>query len=405
MSDDTPPAVPTVAARTCQNCSKPLVDGGEFCPFCGERTIDESTASTIDAYIRTKLDQEIARRFTDQTTMIREIGDKAEDVVWRRVKVYTLFAIILLALCGFWGWRNIDDVSKSIGKTLSDRVEPLIKSSEQKAEAAQSAGSDAEAKAESVRRSLDNLATDVDEQVKRITARSGDISTKLEDYDAKATQLSQRLDDQIKSLESRVNQISGQVDSVTLDQVYPSLGQPKFVTLMNAKWKSKNQKPPGEKWVNIYIQPTFTGDLSKDRLGNLMSGLKTEGYTPILGSFGVGGPYFSGFGPLGSGETGSTIFYYDPSSRDMANRIKIMVSETLRIQDVQVLYVDVSKLKNNDDMRYVIENSGLDLQIYLRSPQLGHRPQYCHKEYLLPQSRLCGLRLSAQIRNVTPCAK
>jgi hypothetical protein len=344
------------------------VDGGEFCPFCGEKNIDQTTAGAIDVYIQTKLEQELAKRLTDQGSMVREIGDRAEDVVFRRIKVYTIFVLIFSAICGFWGWRNIDDVSRSIARAISDRVEPLIKSAERKAQAAQQAGSDAEGKAEAVRAKLDNLATDTDAQVKRITERSGDIAVALQNYDARATQLSQRLNAQLESLGSRVSQISGQVDSVTLDQIYPSLGHPKFVTFNGAKWKSTDQKLPSEKWVNIYIQPTFLGDLTQDGLHDLMDKLKTQGDTPFLGAFGVGGPYGSQFASLGSGDTGTTVFYYDSGAKDIADRIRIMVSETLHIRDVQVLYRKPSEIQDKD-LRYVVESSGLDLQIYLRSPQ------------------------------------
>ena len=69
----------------CKICSKPLVDAREFCPFCGTEILPSSTTSAVDAYIQNKVTFELSNRLKDQSSLVREIGDKAEDVVWRRI--------------------------------------------------------------------------------------------------------------------------------------------------------------------------------------------------------------------------------------------------------------------------------------------------------------------------------
>jgi RNA polymerase subunit RPABC4/transcription elongation factor Spt4 len=124
MSADAQPA-PATVGRACHVCSKPLADGGKFCPFCGSQTLDVSTISSIEAYIQTKVDQEIAKRFTDQNSLIREIGDKAEDIVWRRLKYFGYFLTFIAVLLGFLGVKSVNDVSQSIVRETAGRVDAV----------------------------------------------------------------------------------------------------------------------------------------------------------------------------------------------------------------------------------------------------------------------------------------
>jgi hypothetical protein len=111
---------------------KAAVEGGEFCPFCGTKTVPSSTTPAIDTYIHNKVNLELSSRLKDQSGLVREIGDQAEDIVWKRLKRYgVIFGALLSCILGFIafeGIRTLDDVSK--------RIEPVVSADEQRAQAA-----------------------------------------------------------------------------------------------------------------------------------------------------------------------------------------------------------------------------------------------------------------------------
>jgi hypothetical protein len=179
--------------------------------------------------------------------------------------------------------------------------------------------------------------------------------------------LSGRLETIQKTLENKVDQVSKQVDNVSIRQVYPGLGQHKLATFNGGRWKDASEKGPKEKWINIYIDASAIGDVSAEKLEKLTEELRHSGYTPFLGMFGIGGPYFGGIGAFGvSDET--TVFYFQHNSEQMAGDVASMVSEALSIKALQPRFADITALPK--DWSFVIENSGLDLQIFLfRSPR------------------------------------
>ena len=122
-----------------------------------------------------------------------------------------------------------------------------------------------------------------------------------------------------------------------------------------------------EKWINVYIQPTSYGEILPEQLETLLKELKTRGCTPLLGIFGTGGPYSTGFGPLGDYGTGTTIFYFNNEAKQMADEVRSLASSilTLKIDDAPI-FVDRSKFAPSDDRQFVIDNSGLDIQLYIR---------------------------------------
>ncbi len=96
-----------------------------------------------------------------------------------------------------------------------------------------------------------------------------------------------------------------------------------------------------------------------------MAELKNAGYTPLLGSFGIGGPYGTGYGSLGDiNET--SVLYFKKASEEMASNVSSIASKSLSIKGLKPVFVDVSStMLPNDDRRFVIENSGLDVQLVL----------------------------------------
>jgi len=261
--------------QICANldCAKPLLEGWEYCPFCGTKTVPSSTTSTIDTYIEHKINSELLSRLKDQNSLVREIGDKAEDIVWRRFFGYFAIIAVLLAVIAFFGIKSFGDLATPI---------------EQRVQTVQRRIEEVEKKVAPVRAALDQLSDAVDAQTKRVAEKSGAVTQKLEGldatandaqkrvatYQARAEELSSRLDAMEKSLENKVEQVSKQVDTISVRQAYPALGQQKFVTFQFQQWKGKAAKNPNEKWVNICISGDSIGNFSPDQIERLVADLK-----------------------------------------------------------------------------------------------------------------------------------
>jgi uncharacterized Zn finger protein (UPF0148 family) len=361
MSED-PDGAAASPNRTCVLCSKPLAEGWSFCPFCGAEAVPSSTTATIDAYVQNKVDSALSDRLKDQSSLVRELADQAEDVVWKRLKGYGIISGALVAcilgIIAFVGFKTLGDVSKTI--------EPVVKEAEQRAQAAKRTIDETAKKVDSVKAAVDQLSRDVDTQTKRVADKGGEISQKFDRLDAAANELSGRLTAMAKSLETRVAQVAKQVDNVSIRQAYPTLGQPKFVTYNNGQWKGVAGKNPKEKWINIYIDPMTTGDYTPGQLTAFMEELKKAGYTPLPGIFGIGGPYSGGYGQLGSSSE-TTVFYFRHDSEQMAVEAAAIAAKTLSIKALKPTFVDLSAFPK--DEAFVIENSGLDLQLYLLRSQ------------------------------------
>jgi hypothetical protein len=109
---------------TCVGCSKPLEPGWDFCPYCGTKTVPSSATSAIDAYIQNKLTLELSARLKDQTSIVRELADKAEDTVWSRLKRYTVILGIGAAILAYFGLKPLYDIYH--------QIEPMVNAADQR---------------------------------------------------------------------------------------------------------------------------------------------------------------------------------------------------------------------------------------------------------------------------------
>jgi hypothetical protein len=176
--------------------------------------------------------------------------------------------------------------------------------------------------------------------------------------------LSQQVDEIQKSLQTKVGQISSQVDDISLRRVYPTLGQAMYVTFNNQPWRNKQEKKPGETWVNINVEPISMGRYSPDQIEKLQAEMKQNNYLPVIGSFGVAGAYVSGYGPLTNGSGQTVIIYFDKSQEANAIALSAIASKIFSRQ-IPTLFVNPSNVDKADGRHIVMEQSGLDMQIYL----------------------------------------
>jgi uncharacterized protein YceH (UPF0502 family) len=346
--------LPSADVRYCLLCKKPLASDAQFCPSCGTRVIDPTMLSTVDVYIRSRLDDEIAKRFVDQNTIAREIGDKAEDTLWKRLRAFGVLMAVIVAVVGFAGYKTVTDVTQTIVRDTAGNVD-------------------------AVKGQLGQLSKEIDAQTKRVSEKGGEITERLSGLDAaandaqakaeaylkRADELATAMNQRLAALDSKVAQVSTQVDNVSVRQEYPDLGRAKIVTYKGGAWK-KDDKKPGEKWIGIYIFPYANADFTGNEIENLVRDLRAAGYTPLLGMFGIGGPYNTGMGPLGDNISGSSLYYFSKSSEPMSAEVRAVVLKDLPVKSLDASYVAASDMSQDDQRRFVIENAGLDLQLVLR---------------------------------------
>jgi uncharacterized protein YceH (UPF0502 family) len=319
----------------CPVCHTPITPDVRFCPSCGAKVMDPSMFETIDAYVKTKLDQEIARRFADQSTIAREIADNAEDTLWKRFRVLFWCALIVVAVLGFVGVKSFNDVTQGIVTATAGKVDE-------------------------VKARITQLSKDLDAQRQRMDQRSGEISarfatldktasdaqTKIDGYINHADALSTQMDKRLVELNTKVAQVSTQVDNVSVAQTYPSLGMAKIPTYNGRPW-DKDIKKPGDKWINIFIFPDAIGDFSSKEIETLIHDLRAAGYTPFLGMFGIGGPYSTGTASLGDDPT-SAVNYFLKDTKQMAQDIRAIALRDLPNNAIGVVYTDAAKMDADD---------------------------------------------------------
>jgi len=349
--------MPSAVIRNCPLCKKPLASDAKFCSSCGARTIDPTTLSTVEAYVKAILDDEISKRFVDQNSIAREIGDKAEDTLWKRLRAFGMLMAVMVAAVGFAGYKTITDVTQTIVRDTAGNVN-------------------------AVKGQLGQLSKEIDAQTKQVSEKGGEITERLSKLDSaandaqakadaylkRADELATTMNQRLASLDTKVAQVATQVDNVSVRQEYPDLGRAKIVTYRGAAWK-KDDKKPGEKWIGVYIFPDAITDFTSEEIERLAKDLRLAGYTPFLGVFGIGGPYVTGTGPLGDGSSDSSLYYFSKGLEPMSAEVRAIVLKDLPVKSLDASYVSASAMSQNDSRRFVIENSGLDLQLALRPLQ------------------------------------
>lgn len=355
----------------CLACSKPLTPNGTYCPFCGTRVAASPVAAEIEAQVQKHVDLELSDRLKDQNAMVRELADKVEDVIWKRFGRYTiLLGLLISVIIGAFTFYGITTFSGA-----SEKIEPVIQAAVAKTKTAKQNVERLDARVESVRHGIDNLSILLNKQTQRVTEKTSEISLKLAAFDAsqkrmtdylnRADAMYRQLDAVQKSLQTRVQQVSNQADDILVKRVYPNLGRAIFVTLNGQPWRDKSEKSSKETWVNINVAPAATGNYSTLTIEKLMIEMKRQNYIPILGMFGVGGPYEQGFGALDLGP-GTHVVYFRKDEEPKAVAFAVMASKALS-RVIKAKFFDPSSIQKNDMRAFIINQSGLDLQLCLGS--------------------------------------
>jgi uncharacterized Zn finger protein (UPF0148 family) len=388
--------MPDKAPDICPKCGDTLVEGKMFCPNCGLAIVSVPERVAVDAYIEARVRQSVDARMADKDSLVRAIADDAEDVVWTRLKRYTWVAGIAIFLLGLYGFSSIQQAKSTIVSEAHARLDPVIDDTEKRVKKAQVDIGDTGQKIAAVKKQLDDTSKLAQEQSNRITGQAGEINTKLQqvqtasnranalstgyekqaaDFEselqqmrAHAEQENHRLDDTQKTFNARIEQVTKQIDNVSLQQAYPTLGKKMYVTYNGQPWKGTAGKKPSDKWVNINLDPMAVGSnrVTTEELQTLADRLEKAGYTPYFGFFGTGGPVGTGFGCLANGNEG--IMYFDPKREKEASDVQRMAADTLHLPGFTAHYVDPKKAEE-PLMRFVMENAGMDFQVCIARPR------------------------------------
>ena len=96
--------------------------------------------------------------------------------------------------------------------------------------------------------------------------------------------------------------------------------------------------------------------------------MKAQNYVPILGNFGVGGPYQTGFNSLDPSSLKSQIAYFRKDDEPKATAFAAIASRVLS-QPIKTKFVDPLLIPKSDQRSFIIMESGLDLQLFLGNPE------------------------------------
>ena len=146
----------------------------------------------IDAYIGAKVAQEIALRVEGESFVSRDLANKAEDEVVKRIKRYSWIVAAFLALLGIYGFTSIRDAKQKIVDEARGRVEPIVSDVEKRAQDAQAKLKNVEANLPEITASLNETSAVADSQRKRIEGQGSEIANKLSAFQA-ATERADRI--------------------------------------------------------------------------------------------------------------------------------------------------------------------------------------------------------------------
>ena len=83
--------------------------------------------AAMQAYVDGKIAIALAATLKDQGSIVRELADDAEDVVWKRFKHYSIisgfFLVVIAGLVTFIGFKTYADLKASV----VEQVKPAVK--------------------------------------------------------------------------------------------------------------------------------------------------------------------------------------------------------------------------------------------------------------------------------------
>ena len=321
--------------------------GKAYCPNCGLLVGSPSDAA-LRAYVDAKVTSELGAKVKDSAGVVREIADKVEDVVWTRIKRYTvisgIFIAVIVALLTFTGLQTYNDLKQSV----LNRIEPAVGQIEQRARAAGATIDDLNKnRIPAVTQSLNAVDAEARSQKQRVEGADGQTARalqNLQEAESKANHDSEQFQRNVAENQSKLDQLTqrsqAQIAQVTTSasrasvaEAYPNIGQQAQVVSRDQVFDVKAKKP-GEKWVSLVVsgdairENTYT----KAETEKVQASLTTAGFRVVLGILSAIGRFQMGFERLGNEPYArdSEVFYFDDHHREVAQQALTIASNVVK---------------------------------------------------------------------------
>jgi len=360
-------------ANACPECGEPLHSNAPYCPHCGCAVLTKSLREQTDAYVRIRVDRELTNRLSEEERLVSSLADKVEEIVRKRIWRYGGLVAALIGLAGWFGYSSFKDI---VGSAHA-RLDPIVNDAVGRVQQAQRDIRVTTDEVAKTKQQIDDLSREASEQERRLDSQSGEAATKLaslqhsadhanavaKDYDARVNASIHRLDAQTARVESAVsNQL--------VARAYPSIDERTFATLDSRPLGKKN---PGEIRVVVTLSPGAIHHhlITGDRLTALVNELTEAGYTPLVGSMGLGGAVSMGFGELGTQPGNqSCVVYYNPAFKAKAIQLASIVGKYVALSPNQPILqtFDMSPGDPGATMKQIVDLSGTDADVYLAVP-------------------------------------
>jgi hypothetical protein len=365
-------------SAVCPNCGKAVDPSDPFCRHCGFALLPRTQAALVDAHIATKIDQVLADRLASEDSLVRAIGDKAEDVVMRRLKNYGILLGLGIAAIGWLGWHSFSDITAS----AKLRLDPIVADAERRATQVQkeikATGTTVEemkAEAQKTKKSTDDLSTEVDQQRGRVNTQTGELGKKIADLQRDTDNARDTLEKFRHRMDPSFTEIPRLQTDRDIATAFPNLDIEPSLTVGNLTF-DKSLKKPGEIFVdvNISYSAMAKGVISTDKLKQLIAKLKMAGITPALGT-----PMLNGRANMGrermdlvwSNVHPSVVLYIDPAKKALAEKLVGIASEFVTFPNPQTQLVNLPPPSTSTQeglVSMIWAKSGFDAQIYISAP-------------------------------------
>jgi uncharacterized Zn finger protein (UPF0148 family) len=363
----------------CPKCGEPLVLRKPFCPNCGFALAPLGNMPEVNAYVEAKVKAELANRLKEQSTLVREIADTAENAVWARFKKYKVIVSVAAFVLAALGIKTCSDVNQRVVDEARSRIEPIVKSTEERAKKA-ALDIDKTAKGVTVvQKKLDDIDKMATAQRNRIASQSGEVARserELQIAEDRANKASADFEKRAVGLESRLNQLGTQYQvryariekasgEKAIREAFPGIGEEPYAVFRGER-VDKSQKKSGEKWINIMVYPSIIERnlLAAEKLNEMRAELLKAGFTPFIGSFISVGRIAGNTPRLGySPSPLSHVFYYETGFSRDAESVVAIADKYLPARIAGAELIDPSKLSATS--RVVVKTSGLDCQLLI----------------------------------------
>lgn len=373
-------------SNTCVNCGASLISGKPFCADCGRPNGAPPDLATMQAYVDGKVTAELSAKLKEQQNVVRELADKAEDVVWNRLKRYSVivgfFLVVIVGLVTFIGFKTYGDLKASVVQ----QVQPSVIAVEQRIKQVDGELAEVERnRIPAVTQSLNKVERDAASQEKRVTEADGQIADSMQSLhtaEAKANADSaafsqsvlenqRKLDQITQRSREQISQITASASKAAITQAYGFIAE-KPPIVIAGQTISKESKRPGEKWINLVVsldaihhQTYTTAQLEK-----VEAALLAAGYRVFIGTISVGGRFAIGLERVQpNGEQDTAVIYFDRTKQSEAEQLRDIVNKELPASKCAIqLLGDVDNGNfHAEAIRYFGDNSGIDAQVFLGS--------------------------------------